>query len=214
MYQMIYMHQEQWLLFERRVINRISPSHVFDTLDQIYISCSRKRNDMRVLGEWLEGYRIMHLIICVSVIMKVYQRRRLQRFVRYWVNIFVLSANQSICQLLTTSQCTYLSHGIIEVSSKTCPVPSAFLAQTGVSKGWKVRAHESNGVIERGFNPSAFLSYVSFATAIAYDINWLLEPGTGRMLSSSFSRMLRMSNVQFVAISMSPIIMFSYFNGL
>jgi len=40
--------------------------------------------------------------------------------------------------------------------SKTNPVPSEFLAQTGCVKGWKERAQQSKGVVETG-PPCTFL---------------------------------------------------------
>ena len=54
----------------------------------------------------------------------------------------------------------YLSHGTIFTKSKTIPVPSEFLAQTGCEKGWNESAQQSNGVLAPGCGASGFLQRI------------------------------------------------------
>ena len=59
-------------------------------------------------------------------------------------------------------------------------------------------------MIERGFSPSLFLKQCYCVNALRCDVDLLLETRACRVLSSRFSGMLCMSDVQLVAISMSP----------
>jgi len=52
-----------------------------------------------------------------------------------WDGRFCVASTVKVSGLAGCFLAAYLRYGIIDVNSKTCPVPSVFLAQTGVSNG-------------------------------------------------------------------------------
>ena len=99
-----------------------------------YIASGGDCDDVRVLAEGFEGNGIVYFSSgFFPRIIEFYQIRRGQRFACNGIRIIMLSEGRINCQTCfkDSRRIIYFSQGMILTRSKTLPVPSAFLAQTG-----------------------------------------------------------------------------------
>ena len=62
------------------------------------------------------------------------------------VGVIMLPVNWFSVFSIITRNVMYFNQGMMFTRSKTMPVPSGLLAQTGCEKGWNERAQQSKGV--------------------------------------------------------------------